>query len=296
MELRHLRYFVAVAEELHFRKAAEKLHIVQPALSKQVSSLETELGFQLLERDRRHVTLTEAGRAFLDEARAVLAQADGAMARARAVSTGRTGYLNVGFIQPALADPLPQALRRFRQKYPDVLVRLSMTTNAQALEAVANRTMHLAFVRAPVEAREDIHQELVFDQDVDILVPAGHPLADHDEIALADLADEDLIVIDRAVEPELHDYYITLCNRAGFSPRIAHEVNSTWVAIGLVAAGLGVGFAPASAKTAPQQGVAYRPVKGDPPRLSIGMIWNRGNMPAVLENFLAMRSWEHPSA
>lgn len=292
MELRHLHYFVAVAEELHFRKAAEKLHIAQPALSKQVRALEAELDLQLLERDRRHVTLTEAGTAFLEEARAVIAQADGAKARAKAVSSGRTGYLNIGFIQPALADPLPFALRRFRKEYPDVLVRLSMTTNAQAIEAVTNRTLHLAFIRLPIETREEIHQELVFEQSVDILVPEGHPLAEREEIAITDIAQEDLILIDRAVEPTLHDYYIAVCNAAGFSPHVVHEVNSTWVAIGLVAAGLGVAFAPASAKSAPQQGVAYRPIAGDAARLSIGLIWNRGMRPAVLNNFLAMRSWE----
>lgn len=292
MELRQIRYFVAVAEELHFRKAAEKLHIVQPALSKQVSALEAELGVQLLERDRRHVVLTEAGQVFLDEANSILAQADGARARARAVSTGRTGFLNIGFIQPALADPLPRALRAFRAEYPDVVVRLSMVTNQQAVESIANRTMHLAFARMPIPTRPEIQQEVVLEQDVDLLVPEGHPLAEKEEIFITDIAGTDFIVIDRAVESTLHDYYIALCNEAGFSPRIAHEVNSTWVAIGLVAAGLGVAFAPASAKTAPQKGVVYRKVSGEPPRLSIGLIWNRELKPAVVENFLAMRAWE----
>jgi len=292
VELRHLRYFVAVAEELHFRRAADKLHIVQPALSKQISALEGELGIQLLGRDRRHVVLTEAGAAFLEEARGVIAQADGAMARARAAANGRTGYLNIGFIQPALADPLPHALHRFRKEYPDVRIRLSMMTNAQALESLSNRTAHVAFIRLPTGAREDVHQELILNQDVDILVPADHPLAEKDEIAISDIADQDLILLDRSVEPSLHDYYVSLCNAEGFSPHIAHEVNSTWVAIGLVAAGLGVAFAPASAKTAPQQGVAYRPVAGEPPKLNIGLAYNPSLRSAVLSNFLEMRPWE----
>jgi DNA-binding transcriptional LysR family regulator len=291
MELRHLRYFVAVAEELHFRKAAENLHIVQPALSKQISALENELGLMLLERDRRHVTLTEAGKTFLEEAIAVLARADGAKARAVAVSRGQVGHLNIGFIQPALADLLPRALRRYRKEYPNVRIRLAELTSRQALDQTASRTVHCAFTRLPVELRDGLAFEPVSQQDVSLALPEGHPLTEKDEIDICDIADEDLVLIDRRVEPALHDYYISVCNEAGFSPRVAHEVNSTWVALGLIAGGLGVGFAPSSAKLAPQQGVAYRPIAGVAPRLSIGLIWNDQGKPAVLTNFLAMRPW-----
>lgn len=292
MELRHLRYFVAVAEALHFRKAAENLHIVQPALSKQISALENELGLMLLERDRRHVTLTEAGRTFLEEATAVLARADGAKARAQAVSRGQIGHLNIGFIQPALADLLPRALRRFRKEHPDVRIRLTELTNRQALDQAASRTVHCAFVRLPVELGEDLASMPVSQQDVSLAVPEGHPLAAKEDIDIHELADEDLVLIDRRVEPQLHDYYITMCNEAGFSPKVAHEVNSTWVALGLVAGGLGIGFAPASAKLAAQTGVAYRTLTGANPRLSVGLVWNDTAKPAVLRNFLDMRPWE----
>ncbi|MCW2695111.1 MAG: hypothetical protein JWR62_196 [Modestobacter sp.] len=295
MELRHLRYFVSVAEELHFRRAAEKLHIVQPALSKQISALEKELGVQLLERDRRHVTLTEAGAVFLEEALEVLAQADGAVSRARAVSRGEVGRLTIGFIQPALADLLPRTLLVYRQHYPDVKLTIGESTSRTTVERIASRSLHFAFTRLPVEPRPDLTTEVISEEPVLLAVPQGHRLTRQESVTVADLADEDLILIDRKVEPELHDYYVSACNTAGFSPRVAHEVNSTWVAIGLVAGGLGVGFAPSSARLAAQQNVAYLPIRGDIPKLTIGAIYHSGPKPTVLENFLRLRPWEHVS-
>ena len=292
MELRHLRYFVSVAEELHFRKAAEKLHIVQPALSKQISALEKELGVLLLERDRRHVTLTEAGRVFLEEALEVLAQADGAVSRARAVSRGEVGRLNIGFIQPALADLLPRTLRVFKQHYPGVKLTIGESTSRTTIERIASRSMHFAFTRLPIEPRPDLCAEVISEEPVLLVVPADHRLAARESVTIGDLAEEDLILIDRKVEPELHDYYVAACNTAGFSPRVAHEVNSTWVAIGLVAGGLGVGFAPSSARLAAQHNVAYLPIDGDVPKLTIGAVYHSGPRPTVLENFLRLRPWE----
>jgi DNA-binding transcriptional LysR family regulator len=292
VELRHLRYFVSVAEELHFRKAAEKLHIVQPALSKQISALERELGVLLLERDRRHVTLTEAGRVFLEEATEVLAHADGAMVRARAVSRGEVGRLNIGFIQPALADLLPRSLRVFRQHYPGVLLTLSEATSRTAIEKIASRSMHFAFNRLPISSRPDLASEVIHEEPVALVVSKGHRLAEKESVRLTDIAAEDVVLIDRKVEPELHDYYVAACNAAGFSPRVAHEVNSTSVAIGLVAAGLGVAFAPSSARLAPQHNVAYVPIADSRLKLTIGAVWHAGPRPTVLDNFLKLRPWD----
>lgn len=292
MELRHLRYFVAVAEELHFRKAAEKLHIVQPALSKQISLLERELGILLLDRDRRHVSLTDAGRVFLKEAIEVLTQADGAMTRARAVSRGEVGRLNIGFIQPALADLLPRSLRVYRQHYPGVMLSVSEATNRAAVEKIISRSMHFSFSRLPVATRPEICTEVLVEESVDLVVPEGHHLAERDSVRMEEIAAEDLLLLDRKVEPELHDYYIAVCNAAGFSPRVAHEVNSTWVAMGLVAGGLGVAFAPSSSRLTGQNHVKYLSIEGDSPMLTMGAMWHVGTPPTVLENFLALRPWE----
>ncbi|GAB3365342.1 LysR family transcriptional regulator [Modestobacter lapidis] len=293
MELRHLRYYVTVAEELHFRRAAERLHIVQPALSKQISALEKELGVVLLERDRRHVSLTEAGQVFLDEALEVLAQADGAVTRARDVGRGEVGRLDIGFIQPALADLLPRTIRVFRQHYPGVRLTLGEATSRTAVERIVSRSMHFAFTRLPAEVRPELSTEVVSEEPVLLVVPKSHALAARESVPIADLVDEDLILIDRKVEPELHDYYVSACNTAGFSPRVAHEVNSTSVAIGLAAGGLGIGFAPSSARLAAQHNVAYLRIAGDAPKLTIGAMYHSGPRPTVLENFLKLRPWDH---
>ncbi|MGY1638854.1 LysR substrate-binding domain-containing protein [Geodermatophilus sp. SYSU D00742] len=297
MELRHLRYFVSVAEELHFRRAAQKLHIVQPALSKQISALEHELGVQLLDRDRRGVSLTEAGRVFLAEAVEVLARADGAVDRARAVVRGEVGRLAIGFIQPALADLLPRSLRVFRRHHPGVVLSLSEATSRTALEGVTDRSLQLAFVRLPVAPRPELRTEVVSEEPVLLVVPRGHRLAGRSSVRLEEIAGEEVILVGRSVEPGLHDYYVTACNRAGFSPRVAHEVSSTSIALGLVAGGLGVAFAPASARLAAQVTVAYVPLEDGDLTLTMGALWRAGPRPAVLENFLALRPWEdgdHP--
>jgi DNA-binding transcriptional LysR family regulator len=292
VELRHLRYFVSVAEELHFRRAAEKLHIAQPALSKQVSALEHELGVQLLDRDRRGVALTEAGRVFLAEAVEVLARADGAVDRARAVVRGEVGRLAIGFIQPALADLLPRSLRVFRQHHPGVVLSLSEQTSRTALEGVADRSLQLAFVRLPVPPRPDLRTEVVSEEPVLLVVPRGHRLAARSSIRLAEVAGEEVILVGRSVEPGLHDYYVTACNRAGFSPRVAHEVSSTSIALGLVAGDLGVAFAPASARFAAPAAVAHVPLEDGDLTLTMGALWRAGQRPAVLDNFLTLRPWE----
>lgn len=291
MELRHLRYFIAVAEELHFRRAAEKLHIVQPALSKQISSLEHELGILLLNRDRRHVSLTEAGQAFFREAIEVVAQADGAMRRALAVSKGEVGRLNIGFIHPALAELLPHTIRRLRNNYPDIMLTMTETYSRTSIERILNRSMDVSFIRMPVEDRSEYSYEIVSEEPVMLIVPGDHRLATSETVTMEDIAGENLMLISRHLEPKLYDYYIAACNDAGFSPRISHEVNSTAVAIGLVAGGLGVTFAPESSRTAARHNVVYRELTGSNLKLTMGIIWHSERRLAVVDNFLRLRPW-----
>jgi DNA-binding transcriptional LysR family regulator len=152
--------------------------------------------------------------------------------------------------------------------------------------------MHFAFTRLPVASRPDLATEILSEEPVALVLPKGHRLAAEESVRLEQIAGEDIVLIDRKVEPELHDYYVAACNAAGFSPRVAHEVNSTSVAIGLVAGGLGVGFVPSSARLAPQHNVAYVPITGSRLTLTIGAMWNAGPRPSVLDNFLQLRPWE----
>ncbi|GAA1297755.1 LysR family transcriptional regulator [Pseudonocardia xinjiangensis] len=287
MELRHLRSFVALAEELHFGRAAQRVFVAQPALSKQISALEKELGVLLFERDKRQVVLTTAGVALLEDARRLLTQADGAVERARSAGRGSTGMLRVGFIAPALYDLLPPVLRAFRVRHPGVRLALEEMHNIEAVNAVRSRRVHIAFVRLPIEPVSELSLVTVRSEPVMLAVPEGSRLADREAVHLAELADTDLILIARSQEPELHDYYVAQCAAAGFSARISHEVDRTHVAIGLVASGLGVCFVPRSGRRVAQPGVVCVPLLGTRMRLTMAAAW-LGDPDPLVRNFLAL--------
>lgn len=296
VELRHLRSFVAVAEELHFGRAAERLFINQPALSKQISALEKELRVRLFERTKRQVSLTPAGAALLDDARQLLAQADGAVARAHLASTGITGVLRIGFVAPTLYDLLPRSLRAYREAFPGVRIQCEELTGREGAEGVLSRRLDLALVRLPVAPRAGLGCEQVAVEPVMVAVAQDDPLAERTELELGALSEHSIILIARTHEPELHDHYIAACTRAGFSPNVVHEVARTHLAVGLVAAGLGVAFVPASARLMAHPQVVYRPLVA--PRLTVvfGVVWNSRAPRPVLANFLAMRPWGDPGS
>ncbi len=278
-------------EELHFGKAAQRLHIVQPALSKQISLLEKELGVRLLERTKRHVQLTYAGMAFLEDARKTLAHAELAVERAHLAGRGESGVLRIGFIAPAVYNLLPRILRVYRTHFPGVRLRLREVSNGAAIEGVNSGHLDIAFVRLPIE--DDLHLccETVSDEPVVIALPAGHELAERPEIDLRSLAAESFVMISRAQEPALYDHYVAWCLEAGFSPKVVHEVDRTHVAVGLVAGGLGAAFVPTCAEAMAHPGVVYRPLREPAPRLVMGALWHSGGGSSVLAGFLAMKPW-----
>ena len=218
MELRQLRYFVVLAEELHFGRAASRLFIVQPALSKQIASLEKELGAELFVRTKRHVELTLAGRALLADARQILAQVDGVSARAQLASRGEVGALDIGFIVPVLYDLLPYMLRRYRAAYPNVELNFHELHTRDVVDGVLGRDLHIGFTRLPVSAGADLHVHPLVEEPLLVAMPEDHPAAAKETVALADLATENFILITRSAEPELHDAHVATCAAAG-SPR-----------------------------------------------------------------------------
>jgi DNA-binding transcriptional LysR family regulator len=291
VELRHLRYFVAVAEELHFGRAAQRLHIVQPALSKQISLLERELGVRLLERTKRHVQLTHAGVAFLEDARKTIAQAEQAVEHAHLAGRGERGVLRIGFIAPAVYNLLPRTLRAYRTRFPGVRLRLSEVSNRSAIDGVANEHLDIAFVRLPIEDDRRLCRVTVSEEPVIIALPIGHALAEQVDVELRSLAEESFVMISRAQEPALYDHYVAWCLESGFSPRVVHEVDRTHVAVGLVAGGLGAAFVPTCARAMAHPGVAYRPLREPAPRLAMGALWHSGGGSSVLAGFLATQPW-----
>ena len=292
MELRQLRYFVVLAEELHFGRAARRLFIVQPALSKQIASLEKELGTELFVRTKRYVEMTPAGRALLADARQILAQIDGVSTRAQLASRGEVGVLDIGFIVPVLYDLLPYMLRRFRAAYPAVELSLRELHTRDVVNRVLSRDLHIGFTRLPVGGGETLlHVRPLVEEPLLVAMPEDHPVATKESVALADLATENFILITRSAEPELHDAHVATCAAAGFTPRVAHQVDRTTVAVGLVASGLGVCFVPEALRLAAHPGVAYRPLESPRRSITIGAIWNPASTDPVLRKFLDIQPW-----
>jgi DNA-binding transcriptional LysR family regulator len=258
MELRDLRYFVAVAQHRNFSRAAEQLQISQPALSEQIRKLEDELGAALFERTSRGAILTDAGEAFLPQARGVLAQADVAAESVRMVAEGVAGTLTIGFIDSAALGILPALIRRFTARYPNVKLRLRELGTRRQLEAVEAGDIDVGIVRGPVwnaglAGRQIAAEPLL------LALPAEHRLAHEDAARVADLRDEGFITYPADRGAGLYEETLRLCHDAGFDPKIVQEANEISTIIGMVAAGLGVAIVPSSVGAIAPGGVVYRP-------------------------------------
>lgn len=260
MELRHLRYFIAVAEELHFGRAAERLGISQPPLSQQIQALEEEIGARLFERTNRRVELTDAGRLFLDESRQVLAQVDKAVLLARRAHLGELGELKIGFTSSApFTSTIPSSIHALRKAYPDVHLDLQEMSSRQVLKALLEESLQVGVIR-PLALPDAVHWVELFREPLVAVLRADHPLAagSEDGLAIAALAEEPFVFFPRSYGTGLYDQVIALTRQAGFSPRIAQEASEAMTIIGLVSAGLGVSILPASFRRTRVDGVVYR--------------------------------------
>lgn len=255
-ELRHLRYFVAVAEELHFGRAAERVGVAQPALSQQVRRLEATVGADLLVRSTRSVALTPAGAALLPHARRALFEARQGVTAAGRAARGEIGHLTVGFIETAAVALVPAAVRRFQARHPNVSLTLRELAVDAQLAGIRARTLDLGVVRAPVEAADLAVVPLV-DDHLLIATPAAHRLADAKSATVEDLLGEPLVALSREVVPGLHDQVIALFAARGRAARITQEANSIQAVMGLVAAGLGIAILPSSLRRISREGIAF---------------------------------------
>ncbi|HYI15411.1 MAG TPA: LysR family transcriptional regulator [Thermomicrobiales bacterium] len=286
VELRQLRYFVAVAEELHFGRAAERVGIAQPPLSQQIQRLEAELGVQLFIRNRRRVQLSEPGRVFLDEARATLQQAERAVEAVRRAGRGEAGRLRVGFVGSATFDVMPSILRRFREHYPAVELTLSELSTAQQVAALRDRQIDIGFIRPPFLAN-DLELEIIARESLVAVLPPGHRLAGNAPIRLADLAGEPFVLFPHSFGPGLHAQIVGACQRAGFNPLIAQEAIALPTIVSLVSVGIGVSLLPASIQHLPWDGVSYRPLADDSLQIELAIAWRRDDGSPVVRAFLA---------
>ena len=287
MELRHLRYFRAVAEELHFGRAAQRLLIAQPPLSQQIRQLERELGVTLLIRSTRNVALTPAGRAYLERAIAILDAVDDAADLARRVAEGATGRLTIGCVGSATYSVLPQLVRALSELLPGVEVRVrgEMLAPTQ-LAALAAGEIDLALLRPPV-VDPGLCTEVIRRDALLVALPEGHRLSGRKKIAVTDLRCEDLISHVGGGHSVMASLLTTLCSGAGFTPRVRHEVVETSTLVTLVAAGLGVAIVPAPTSALDIAGVVYRPLRGRDLGIDLVAAW-----PASAHDILARRAVE----
>ena len=288
MELRHLRYFVAVAEELHFGRAAERLHIAQPPLSRQIRDLERELGTPLFARVPRGVELTPAGRAFLPEARLTLAQAERAQRTAQRAAQGEIGRLRVGFVEAATySGVLPEVLGFFRTHLPNIGLSLFELTSPEQVEAFRDGRIDVGILHTPPpDAESWLLVQPVYTDPLVVALPQGHRLAERRRLALGELAAEPFVLPPRPFAPAIYDEVIARCRAAGFSPRVVQEAVAWHTLVGLVGAGVGVAFVPRSLAQIHRPGDAYRPVRDLAVELGMSVVWKKGDRSPVRERFV----------
>ncbi|HVS77009.1 MAG TPA: LysR family transcriptional regulator [Steroidobacteraceae bacterium] len=287
MELRHLRYFLAVAEELNFTRAAERLGISQPPLTQQIKALEAELGVTLLDRSAYRIELTDAGRIFAAEAARILGDARSAVQAARRAAAGATGRVRVGFTESASFNSLvTSTLRSYRSDHPAVEVSLEEHPSTELIVALRQGRIDAAFVRPPLPAERGLTLELLEKEPLVAAVPSGHPLAGRREVDLGALASETFILYPRAVRPGLADTVVAACEAAGFSPRVGQYAPQLSSTINLVAASLGISIVPDSMRCLQAGAVTYLPLRGEPLHALLGVAYRADESSTVVSNFI----------
>jgi DNA-binding transcriptional LysR family regulator len=289
MELRHLRYFVGVGEEQHFGRAAERLQIAQPALSRQIQDLEREVGFLLFERLPRGVRLSEAGKVFLTDARRILQDVDDARRRAERIALGQAGTLRVGIATAVSWHGLVvNAFREFRRRQPDVELVLHHMVSVHQVEAVLADRLDAGFAAAVTPWHEDLeHRQFALDRMV-LAVPKGHPLTKRARIRLRDLRNMPFIWFHRWVNPTFYDQMMEACARGGLNaPRTVQEATDRDTVLGLVQCQIGIAWVTEPTRWHCPRGVVLLPVVDMNVRLPFNLIWKKDNASPLLQKFLA---------
>jgi LysR family transcriptional regulator, benzoate and cis,cis-muconate-responsive activator of ben and cat genes len=287
VELRQLRYFVAVADARSFSRAAERLHVSQPPLSRQIANLEQELGTRLLDRNRHRVSLTAAGQLFLDRAREVLKTVAGALSSVRQVAEGEVGSLTLGFGGSAAYAFIPAILRDFRARYPAVTVTLDQLPLIDQISALKKRRIDLGFVLLPCDDASIGFEAMMRDRLV-VAVPADHPLAGRPAVYLHELKSHHFVGFSRAGRFGYQNHILEICREAGFVPRIVKESAPMVSVIGLVASGVGIALVPSMARRLQMADVRYVRLKDKHAHMDFAFAWNKQQLSPVVHTFLSV--------
>jgi len=288
VELRHIRYFLAVAEERHFTRAAAKVGIGQPPLSQQIKDLEGEVGAQLFHRLAHGAELTEAGKAFMAGVKEMPLIAERATMAARRAARGETGSLRVGFTASAAFNVVvPSAIRAFRRAYPDIYLTLEEANTTRLVTGLREETLDAVFLRPGTPGSEELQLRRLSEEPMVVALPERHPAAACEEIDLAILKDEPFLLFPREIGPTLYDTIVEACRNAGFEPAIGQLAPQIGSIITLVAAELGVSIVPASMMQVRVTGVAYRQIADQSPTAQLALACRRGETSPVVRNFIA---------
>ena len=276
MELRHLKYFIKVSEELNFRRAAEKLFIVQPALSRQIKQLEEELGVELFKRTKRSVKLTEAGKYFVKEINSLFYQLEQSKKTIKLIDSGLMGKIKISYVGSAMHSILPSIISKIQQDLPDLHTELSELTSTDQLNGIRVGNIDVGFFRNPFP-NDDIETKIVFEETYSIVLPQNHPIDENNFKGLRDLANENFILLPRSAGEKYYDNLILLCNKSGFTPKITHESVYGSTVIRLVENNLGVSIVPSSLMKGFNAKVKFIELKNISDRAQLIMGWNKNN-------------------
>jgi DNA-binding transcriptional LysR family regulator len=292
MELKHLTSFIAVAEQLSFVRAADRLYLSQPALTGQIQRLEEELGVQLLVRNRRTVKLTDAGRVFLAEARATLSRARLAAERAQKAARGEIGRLRIGFVSSAVLETVPNIVVAFRKQYPEVTLDLMNLRTTSQVKKLIDKTLDIGFLRLPL-SNEHLQTTIIHREPFLLVLPKGHPRARDKQVHIANLRNESFVAYGRRWAPGFFDSVVQMCVKEGFSPNIVQETGEMYTAIALIAAGAGIAILPKSVVLAQSKNIVMKPLAGSVPTSEIAIATRVGNNSLIVRSFIELAAAQY---
>ncbi|KQP03660.1 LysR family transcriptional regulator [Pseudorhodoferax sp. Leaf265] len=286
MELRHLRYFAVLADELHFGRAAERLAISQPPLSVAIRQLEDTVGARLFERNSKQVRLTPAGQALRASARKLLRQAEEAALEAREVAAGSAGRLRIGFVGAMLYRGLPQALRAFQASHPAVRISLAELNSAEQITDLLHDRLDLGFMHT-ARLPQDLASRLLLTEPFVACLPTQHALARQRVLEVGALRDQPFVLFARAASPDYHERLLAICAQAGFLPEVRHEVRHWLAVVSMVAQGLGVALVPQAMQRSALKGAVFRPLDGVTAQSEAYGVWRPGPQNVLVDGLLA---------
>lgn len=288
MQIRHLRYFIAVADEQNFTRAAERLQITQPTLSRRIEDLEEELDLPLFDRRRHPIQLTPAGEAFLEGTRATLAQLEEAVIKAQRIHRGELGYLTVGFTSSIANSIFPDILQTFRQRYPEIKLILQEEQSASLIRKLRDRQADIVFIYLyhDISEANDLETMSLTQEPLVAVLPKNHPLAAKSRISLSDLKDEAFVMPSHQVVAGLSEQIYHLCSQAGFVPKVVQTAVFMVTILGLVAGETGISILPSHVQNIQREGAIYRPIQEQTTTTQLTAVWQQNHSSTILQQFI----------